>query len=279
MSVESVRIGPVPVGGADFAVVGGPCVIEGEGMLLETAGFLADLCGGLGVGFVLKSSYVKANRTAGDSYRGPGIHEGLNVLTGVKARVGCPVLVDVHESHEVEMAAQAADAIQIPAFLCRQTALLEAAGRSGRPVNIKKGQFMAPDDMAFAAHKVERAGGVGVILTERGTFFGYHDLVVDMRGLLRMRALGYPVLFDATHSTQSPGGLRGRSGGDRELAAPLARAAAALGIDGIFMEVHPAPEHAKSDAAAQLDFAGAARLLRQVLAVRESLREQLTVDC
>ncbi|MBN1425407.1 3-deoxy-8-phosphooctulonate synthase [Candidatus Fermentibacteria bacterium] len=278
MSVGSVRIGPVTVGGTGFALVGGPCVIEGEDMLLETAQFLADLCRGLGVGFVLKSSYVKANRTAGDSYRGPGIQEGLDVLRRVKDRVNCPVLVDVHERDEVEIAARVADAVQIPAFLCRQTALLEAAGRCGRPVNIKKGQFMAPDDMAFAAQKVERAGGAGVILTERGTFFGYHDLVVDMRGMLRMRAMGYPVLFDATHSTQSPGGLGGHSGGDRELAAPLARAAAALGIDGIFMEVHPAPQHARSDSAAQLDFSGARSLVGQVLAVRRSLREEFTVD-
>jgi 2-dehydro-3-deoxyphosphooctonate aldolase (KDO 8-P synthase) len=242
-------------------------------MVLDTAGFLADLCRELGVGFVLKSSYIKANRTAGDSFRGPGIDEGLAVLARVKHHVGCPLLVDVHETHEVPAAAAAADALQIPAFLCRQTALLEAAGRSGRPVNIKKGQFLAPDDMAFAARKVERAGGVGVMLTERGTFFGYHDLVVDMRGLLRMRSLGYPVLFDATHSTQSPGGLTGRSGGDRSLAEPLARAAASLGVDGIFMEVHPSPDDARSDAAAQLDFAGARRLLTGVLAVRAALRD------
>ncbi len=269
--MRPVSVGSVLVGGDRLAVIAGPCVVEGEEMVAETASFLRDLCRSLGVGFILKSSYLKANRTSGESFRGPGVEEGLRILASVKERVGCPLLVDVHETTEVALAAGVADALQIPAFLCRQSALLEAAGASGRPVNIKKGQFMAPEDMAFAARKVERAGGVGVILTERGTFFGYHDLVVDMRAILRMRELGYPVLLDATHSTQSPGGAGGRSGGDRSLAAPLARAATAVGIDGIFMEVHPSPDRALSDAASQLDFEGARRLLEDVVRIRSAM--------
>jgi 2-dehydro-3-deoxyphosphooctonate aldolase (KDO 8-P synthase) len=273
MSLRAVHAGGVTVGGSSFAVVAGPCVVESESMLLETAHFLAEICRELGVGFILKSSYLKANRTSGESFRGPGLNEGLALLNLAKRRVECPLLVDVHETSEVQPTAEIADILQIPAFLCRQTALLEAAGRSGRAVNIKKGQFMAPEDMAFAARKVESAGGRDIMLTERGTFFGYHDLVVDMRGVLRMRELGYPVLFDATHSTQSPGGARGHSGGDRSIAAPLARAAAALGIDGVFMEVHPSPDHALSDAAAQLDFAAARRLLAEVVAVRAAVQQ------
>lgn len=262
-----VEIGPAVVGGSSLAVVAGPCVIESESMLLETARFMDEVCRELGASFILKSSYTKANRTSGESYRGPGMERGLTILATVRERVGCPLLVDVHETWEVPHVAAVADVLQIPAFLCRQTALLEAAGGSGRAVNIKKGQFMAPEDMAFAARKVERAGGRAVMLTERGTFFGYRDLVVDMRGILRMRSLGYPVLFDATHSTQSPGGLGGASGGDRTMAIPLARAAAAIGVDGIYLEVHPSPDDALSDAAAQLDFAGARRLLEGAMAV------------
>lgn len=264
---KKVIIDSIELGGPDLVVVAGPCVIEDERMAGEIAQFLARLCESHHVGFIFKASYAKANRTSGPSFRGPGLREGLRILSGVKERVGCPVLTDVHEPHEAAEAAAVADMLQIPAFLCRQTALLEAAGRTGKPVNIKKGQFMAPADMRFAAQKVEAVGGRGVVLTERGTFFGYSDLVVDMRSLIIMKELGYPVLFDATHSTQKPGGLAGRSGGQRELALPLARAATAVGVDGVYVEVHPEPDRALSDAASQLGFEDATGLIGQIVRI------------
>lgn len=221
-------------------------------MLLETAEELAGACASLGVGLVFKSSYDKANRTSGGSGRGPGMEAGLAALAAVRSKLGLPVLTDVHEPSQAEEAAQAVDMLQIPAFLCRQTDLLAACGATGRPVNIKKGQFLAPEDMGHAARKALDAGAPAVALCERGTCFGYRDLVVDMRALVTMRGLGHPVVYDATHSVQRPGSGGGETGGARPFAAPLARAAVAAGISGVFIETHPDPKNAISDRAVQL---------------------------
>jgi 2-dehydro-3-deoxyphosphooctonate aldolase (KDO 8-P synthase) len=275
MNVSCRILDGLEVGGKGLVIVGGPCVIENEGMVTEIATFLARLCESHRLEFIFKASYAKANRTSGASFRGPGLRDGLRMLSKVRERVGCPVLTDVHEPNEATEAAHVADVLQIPAFLCRQTTLLEAAGQTGKTVNIKKGQFMAPADMRFAAEKVKAVGGGCVMLTERGTFFGYNDLVVDMRSLVAMKSLGYPVLFDATHSTQKPGGLEGKSGGQRELAFPLARAATAVGVHGIYIEVHPKPERALSDAASQLGFEDAAKLVEQVSRIHNAWARDL----
>lgn len=238
-----VGIGPA----YPLLLVAGPCVIEGEDMLLEVAGRLKELAADADVGFVFKASFDKANRTALASYRGPGIDEGLRMLGRVRKEASVPVLTDVHEPPQVGKALYVADVLQVPAFLCRQTDLLLAAGRSGKPVNIKKGQFMAPEMLAHSADKVRSTGNRRVLLTERGTFFGYGDLVVDMRALATMRAAGWPVLFDATHSVQQPGGRGNASGGRRDMVRFLLRAACAAGVDGIFIETHPSPDTALSD--------------------------------
>lgn len=233
---------PVFGTGAPLALIAGPCVIESE----EHAHFLAREIGRIAGPFVFKASFDKANRSSLSSYRGPGLKEGLRILAGVK-REGYPVLTDIHEPAQAGPAAEVADILQIPAFLCRQTDLLVEAGRTGRTVNIKKGQFVAAEDMRYAADKVASTGNTKILLTERGTSFGYHNLVVDMRGLAIMRDLGYPVVFDATHSVQLPGGAGNASGGDARFIEPLARAAVAAGVDGLFVEVHEAPERALSD--------------------------------
>jgi 2-dehydro-3-deoxyphosphooctonate aldolase (KDO 8-P synthase) len=229
-------------GGAPLALIAGPCVIESE----EHARRMALEIGRAVGPFVFKASFDKANRSSLASYRGPGLEECLRILAGIRAE-GYPVLTDVHETWQVQRAAEVADIIQIPAFLCRQTDLLLAAGRSGRIVNIKKGQFVAPHDIRLAAEKVASTGNHRILLTERGTSFGYNNLVVDMRGLAIMRATGYPVVFDATHSVQLPGGAGARSGGQPEFIETLARAAVATGIDALFVETHDAPERALSD--------------------------------
>jgi 2-dehydro-3-deoxyphosphooctonate aldolase (KDO 8-P synthase) len=224
-------------------VIAGPCVVESEPLCLQIGRELASLAEAHQVDIVYKASYDKANRTSSSSFRGIGMREGLAVLRKVKQETGLPVLTDVHTPAEAEAAAEMADVLQIPAFLCRQTDLIQKAAQTGKLVNIKKGQFMAPDDMAFA---VEKAGS-RCWLTERGTFFGYHRLVVDFAALPALKVLGKPVVFDATHSVQTPGGLKGASGGDREVALLLARAALAAGFDGLFMEVHPEPDKAMCD--------------------------------
>jgi len=252
------------IGNGKLTLFGGPCMAETLETCLESAEFLSGLCAGLGIQYVFKASYDKANRSSGSSRRGPGLEEGLKILAEVKRRCSVPVITDVHESSEVAAVAEVADILQIPAFLCRQTDLLVAAGKSGRPVNIKKGQFMAPEDMAGALEKIRATGNNNVMLTERGTSFGYHNLVVDMRGLAIMRTLGVPVVFDATHSVQLPGGNGTCSGGQREFVAPLARAAAAVGIDVLFAEVHPRPDQAWSDGPNSLDFATAEKILKEV---------------
>jgi 2-dehydro-3-deoxyphosphooctonate aldolase (KDO 8-P synthase) len=228
--------------GFPLALIAGPCVIESEEHVHFLAGEIRKIAGP----FIFKASYDKANRTSGGSYRGPGLKEGIRILAGLR-REGFAVLTDIHDPAQAEMAAEGADVLQIPAFLCRQTDLLIAAGRTGRVVNIKKGQFLAPEDMRKAAEKVASTGNNKILLTERGTSFGYRDLVVDMRGLEIMRGFGWPVIFDATHSVQIPGGMGNASGGQPQFIPTLARAAAAAGIDGVFLEVHEAPERALSD--------------------------------
>ena len=270
---HQVSIGGIPVGGgAPLVLIAGPCVIESEALVLETARGIREVTRRLGVPWVLKSSYDKANRTSLASFRGPGLREGLRVLARVREELGVPVLSDVHTVQEAEAAAEVLDCLQIPAFLCRQTDLLVAAGRTGKPVSIKKGQFLAPEDMGPAAEKVLDAGSPGVLLTERGTTFGYRYLVVDFQGLVRMKALGWPVVFDATHSVQRPGAAGGASGGHRESVAPLARAAAAVGVDALFLEVHPDPDRALCDGPNSVPLAGLERLLASVLAVDRARR-------
>ena len=228
--------------GHPLALIAGPCVIESE----EHVHFLAREIQKIAGQFVFKASFDKANRSSGASYRGPGLREGVRILAGLR-REGFAVLTDIHDPSQAEVAAEGADILQIPAFLCRQTDLLIAAARTGRTVNIKKGQFLAPEDIRNAAEKVAGTGNNKILLTERGTSFGYHDLVVDMRGLEIMRGFGWPVIFDATHSVQTPGGLGSASGGQPQFIPALARAAVAAGVDGVFLEVHEAPERALSD--------------------------------
>jgi len=229
-------------------LIAGPCVIESREFALETAKMIADITGELGINTLYKSSFDKANRTSGSSFRGPGVEEGLEILAEVRQTTGLPVLTDVHTPQQIELAANYVDMIQTPAFLCRQTDLIEAAGACGIPVNIKKGQFLSPPEMINVTKKAEAAGGKDrVTVCERGASFGYNNLVVDMRGLAQMRATGCPVVFDATHSVQLPGGKGDRSGGQREFVPVLARAAVAAGVSGVFMETHPDPDNAKSD--------------------------------
>ena len=251
--MRRVRVGAFEVGeGRPLALIGGPCVIEEPERALRIAARLAAICQGLGVNFIFKASFDKANRTSGESFRGPGLEAGLQVLAQVQKEVGCPVTTDVHETAQVAPVAAVVDLLQIPAFLCRQTDLLEACARTERPVNIKKGQFLSPLDCEHVVAKAREAGAKGIILTERGTTFGYNNLVVDMRGIPIMQRFGVPVCFDMTHSVQAPGGFGAKSGGDRAMAPILARAAIAVGADLLFAEVHDDPSVAKSDAATQL---------------------------
>ena len=267
--VETVKVGSsIVIGNGKLALLGGPCMAESEKLCLEVAEFLAQLCSELDIQYVFKASYDKANRTSGSSRRGPGL-DGLKYLQSVKDHFGLPIVTDVHESCDVARVAEVADILQIPAFLCRQTDLLVACGKTGLPVNIKKGQFMAPEDMAGAVEKVRSTGNRMVMLTERGSSFGYHNLVVDMRGFSTMRSFGVPVIFDATHSVQIPGGLGNASGGRREFVKPLARAAAAAGIDALFTEVHPRPDEAWSDGPNSLDFNQIRETLTQVKAIHD----------
>lgn len=242
-----VSIGNITIGDGTLAVIAGPCVIEDEASALWTAGRLKEIFGQAGIPFVFKSSYDKANRTSLSGYRGPGLEKGLRILSDIKSKYGVPVISDVHSVAEAAEAAKALDALQIPAFLCRQTDLILAASNTGKPVNIKKGQFLAPLDVKPMIDKFISTGNKALFLTERGVSFGYNNLVVDYRALPLMRSFGYPVVFDVTHSLQLPGGKGESSGGLREFAGPLARAAVAVGVDGLFMEVHPDPDRALCD--------------------------------
>lgn len=246
--VQVVRIGSVPVGGKHpLALIAGPCVIESRQSALHLARRLADLANREGIPVVFKASYDKANRTSIQAHRGPGIAKGLDILREIKERHGLPILTDVHTVREVAQAAEVADALQLPAFLCRQTDLVVALGESGKVVNIKKGQFLAPWDVRHIIEKVEHTGNRRILLTERGSSFGYNNLVADMRSLLIMREFGYPIIFDATHSVQLPGAGESGTGGDGRWAPYLARAAVAAGCDGVFLETHVSPEKALSD--------------------------------
>jgi len=273
--MNSIRVGGLKLGGkrAPLFIIAGPCVIEGEAMVLRIAATLARACRQLGLPYIFKASYDKANRTAGGSFRGLGMDDGLAVLAKAKREVGVPVLTDVHGPEQCAPVAEVCDVLQIPAFLCRQTDLVEAATRTGKCVNVKKGQFLAPGDMKNVVAKITAAGGKSILLTERGASFGYNNLVADMRSLPIMRALGWPVVFDATHSTQMPGGAGTASGGDRRMGPVLARAAVATGsCDGVFLETHPDPDQAMSDAATQLPLRDVPALLRQLRDLHQLVR-------
>jgi len=257
--------------GHPLLVLAGPCVVEEQAFMVRIAETIRGICDRHGVALVFKSSFDKANRTSGSSVRGPGMEEGLAILATVKQQIGSPIVTDIHESWQAERAAEVVDVLQIPAFLSRQTDLLHAAAITGRVVNVKKGQFLSPPEMSGAVAKLESAGCDRILLTERGTTFGYNDLVVDFRGLPQLRALGYPVVFDATHSVQRPGGLGSASGGQRQYAPVLARAAAAVGIDALFVEVHDDPDSAPSDPQNMITPDALDDLLADVVAVRSAV--------
>ena len=266
--VREVTVGNVVFGGGrPLVLIAGPCAIEEEALTLRIASFLKELTGELGIGLVFKASYDKANRTSVTSFRGPGMAEGLRILARVKAEFDLPVISDIHDLSQVEAAAEVLDILQIPAFLSRQTDLLVAAGNTGRVVNVKKGQFLAPWDMRNAVTKIESTGNRQILLTERGASFGYNNLVVDMRSLVVMREIGCPVIFDATHSVQLPGGAGTASAGQRQYVGALSRAATATGIDGLFWEVHEDPEKALCDGPNSLPLQGLRETLEEILAI------------
>jgi 2-dehydro-3-deoxyphosphooctonate aldolase (KDO 8-P synthase) len=254
-----------PIGQDTFFVIGGPCVLESEPLAMKIAHFMQTTCRHLGIPYVFKSSYDKANRSSMTSYRGPGIDQGLAILGRIRSELELPVLTDVHSVREAQQAAAVVDILQIPAFLARQTDLLVAAGKTGKPVNLKKAQFMAPWDMAQAVEKVRQTGNDRILLTERGTLFGYNNLVVDMRAIAIMTQSGWPVVFDATHSVQLPGGQGTCSGGDRHFVAPLARAAVAAGAHGVFLEVHENPDQALCDGPNSLFLSEVPKLIANLL--------------
>jgi 2-dehydro-3-deoxyphosphooctonate aldolase (KDO 8-P synthase) len=269
VTVRSLKIG----GGNPLTLFAGPCVVENRDMIFATAEKVKSVCEKYSTPVIFKSSYKKANRTSMTGFVTIGMDEALKILDDVKKEFGMPIITDIHTAEEVAAAAQVADVLQIPAFLCRQTDLLLAAGNSGRAVNIKKGQFLAPDDIKHPIEKVASTGNTNIMVTERGTTFGYHNLIVDMRGLVMMRKLGYPVVLDATHSVQLPSGENGKSGGQPEFIFPLSRAGAAVGIDALFVETHPEPAKALSDAASQLPLAQLEDLLKQVTAIDRTVKE------
>ncbi|MDH7503985.1 MAG: 3-deoxy-8-phosphooctulonate synthase [Verrucomicrobiota bacterium] len=274
-TAQEVSAGKIKIGGEQpLALIAGPCVIESEQHSLMLAERLCEIAARLSVPFIYKASFDKANRTSVESYRGPGITEGLRILALVKSTFDVPVLTDVHEVWQVEPVAQVVDVLQIPAFLCRQTDLLLAAGRSGRPVNLKKGQFLSPWEMSRVVEKIESTGNRKIIVTERGTCFGYQNLVVDMRSFSVLRRTGYPVVFDVTHSLQLPGAGEKASGGMLEFIEPLARAGVAAGVDGVFMEVHDNPPMALSDAATSLALERIEDLLSDLKAIHSVLRNR-----
>jgi 2-dehydro-3-deoxyphosphooctonate aldolase (KDO 8-P synthase) len=252
-----------------LALIAGPCVIESESFTLNMAEAIANICRRLEMPFIFKSSFDKANRSSLNGFRGNGMEEGLRILEKVKREIGVPVLTDIHESYQAAPVAEVVDVLQIPAFLCRQTDLLLAAAQTGKAINVKKGQFLSPPEMKNVAKKLESGGARNILLTERGTTFGYNNLVVDFRSLPQMRSLGYPVVFDATHSVQMPGGLGEKSGGDRRYAPILARAAVAVGCDALFMEVHETPDTAPSDGANMIFLSDLEFILTQLLKLRE----------
>ena len=266
--MKTVTISSISVGGGNpLVLIAGPCVVENRDIIFSTASKIKEITSRLGVPFIFKSSYKKANRTSVSGFTSIGIDEALKILAEVKKELGIPILTDVHTTEEVRAAAQVVDVLQIPAFLCRQTDLLMAAGNTGKAVNIKKGQFLAPEDMRHPIEKVASTKNERILVTERGATFGYHNLVVDMRGLPVMRSFGYPVILDATHSVQLPGNDNGKSGGQPQYIFPIVRAGVAVGIDGLFIETHPDPATALSDAASQLPLSRLEELLLQAKAI------------
>jgi 2-dehydro-3-deoxyphosphooctonate aldolase (KDO 8-P synthase) len=266
--------GSILVGsGQPMLLIGGPCVLESESLARQVAGTLKEICGRLGISYIFKASFDKANRTSLDSYRGPGIDEGLRVLQKIRDEFQVPVISDIHDRTQVAAAAQVLDVLQIPAFLCRQTDLLVAAAESGKPINLKKGQFLSPWDMKNAVGKIRAVGKSQVMLVERGSCFGYNNLVVDMRSLSIMRSLGCPVIYDATHSVQLPGGQGSASGGQREFIAPLSRAAVAAGVDGLFMEIHPDPDRALCDGPNSMPLDQVEDILARLVRIRAAAQD------
>lgn len=250
-------------------LIGGPCALESEELAMQVAETMLEICAKLGFSYVFKASFDKANRTSLSSYRGPGLEKGLEILARVKQKLQVPVISDIHETSQVDAAAEVLDILQIPAFLCRQTDLLAKASSTGKPINLKKGQFVSPWDMENAVNKIREAGKSKVMLVERGASFGYNNLVVDMRSLPVMRSFDCPVVFDATHSVQLPGGAGGSSGGQREFIEPLTRAAVAAGIDGLFMEIHPDPDNAKCDGPNSIPLDSIEEILTTIAKIRE----------
>jgi len=270
---KTISIGNIHIGGNHpLVLIAGPCVVENREMIFQTVKTIQSIAERNHIPFIFKSSYRKANRTSGNSFATIGDEKALQILAEVKREFGVPILTDIHSPAEATIAAEVADILQIPAFLCRQTELLEAAGKTGKVVNIKKGQFVAPDDMHLAAEKVAATGNDKILLTERGTTFGYHNLVVDMRSLPIMRKSGYPVVLDATHSVQLPGGAKKQSGGQPEFIFPIARAGVAAGCDALFIETHPNPAEALSDAASQLKLDLLEELIKQVKAIDDLVK-------
>jgi 2-dehydro-3-deoxyphosphooctonate aldolase (KDO 8-P synthase) len=267
---DPIQVGPPQ----PLLLIAGPCVLESEELARETAAALKEIAARLSISFVFKSSFDKANRTSLDSYRGPGLAEGLKILARIRQEFNVPVISDIHETNQVQEASAVLDVLQIPAFLCRQTDLLVAAARSGKAINLKKGQFVSPWDMANAVNKIRAAGGRNLMLCERGFALGYNNLVVDMRSLPVLRSLGCPVIFDATHSVQLPGGAGGSSGGQREFIPTLARAAVAAGVDGLFMEVHPQPEKALCDGPNSMPLDRVETLLKMLLKIHAVVSEK-----
>jgi 2-dehydro-3-deoxyphosphooctonate aldolase (KDO 8-P synthase) len=270
IEIKNVKLGS----NLPFVLIAGPCVVENEEITFTTAGQIKKITTKLGIPFIFKSSYKKANRTSIKSFKGIGDSEAIKILSKVKEELNIPLLTDVHSIQEVASAAEFADILQIPAFLCRQTELLVAAGESGKAVNVKKGQFLAPEDMKHAIEKVESTENKKILLTERGSTFGYNNLVVDMRSLVIMKEFGYPIVMDATHSVQLPGS-GGKTGGQPKFIKPLAKAAAAIGIDALFLEVHPDPANALSDAESQLPLSDLEKLLLEIQAIDALVKKLL----
>lgn len=267
-----MKVGPLEIGPQKLTVIAGPCLAESEELCLEVATHMKALCESFGFNYIFKASFDKANRTSLGSVRGSGLLEGLGIIARVKNALGVPATTDVHSNEQADPAAAIVDLLQVPAFLCRQTDLLEACARTGKPVNVKKGQFLAPWDTKNIVEKLRSFDAAGIMLTERGTSFGYNTLIVDMPGLETMRSYGVPVCFDATHSAQRPGGAGTATGGVRESIPAMTRAAMAVGIDALFLEVHPNPDKALSDAATQWPLSRAEELLRQVHKIDQALR-------
>ncbi len=276
MKKHIIKIGKIKIGqGQPLLLIAGPCVIESEKRALYHAEELLKIASHLNMPLIYKSSYDKANRTSINSFRGPGLLKGLKILKKIKDRLGLPILSDVHCRRDIEEAVHVLDIIQIPAFLCRQTDLILAAAETGKPLNVKKGQFMAPWDMKHVVEKIERTGNYEILITERGSSFGYNNLVSDMRSLPIMRQMGYPVIYDATHSAQLPGGKGASSGGEREFVSYLSRAAVAAGVDGIFIETHRDPDKALSDGPNMLKIKDLSNLLKQLKRIREAVEDNV----